>query len=132
MSYLTYDEFTELIPTDIEETVFNLLLPKASDVLEDVTHQYYQKHSFEEDNPWRVRQFKKALCAQIAYFDEVGSTTSEGIDKERIQSFSVGRTKVSYSSQYSRGEYKSRSLVAKDVFIYLRGTGLLYAGVGAL
>lgn len=123
MLYLTYDEFRDQTGIDIYESTFDRLLPKASAVLDHVTDNFYHRHSIEEDNPWRVSQFKKALCAQIEYFNEVGATTYEGINKVP-KSFSVGRTSVSYDS---KGE--SKSLVAEDIFIYLEGTGLLYRGV---
>lgn len=130
MPYLTYDEFKELAPhVDLDENEFNKLLPKASDVLNNVTSHFYAKHDIEKDNSWRVKQFKKALCAQIEYFNEVGSMTSEGINSAP-RTFTAGRTTVTNDSRYkTSGENESKSLVADDVFIYLSGTGLLYAGV---
>src|SRR5690625_3101064 len=115
MPYLTYDEFNELAPhIELEETEFNKLLPKASDVLNNVTSHFYVKNDIENDNEWRVNQFKQALCAQIEYFHEVGSTTSEGINSAP-QSFTAGRTSVSNASGYrSNGENESKSLVAED------------------
>jgi hypothetical protein len=129
MSYLTYLEFKELTPTDITETCFSLLLGRSSDILDDVTNQFYVRNNMEDDNPWRVNQFKKALTSQIVYFHEVGATTFEGINREPY-SFSAGRTKVSRGGGYS-GKIE-KSLVAKDVYVYLRGTGLLYSGVDVI
>jgi len=130
MPYLTYDEFNELAPhIELEETEFNKLLPKASDVLNNVTSHFYARKDIEKDNLWRVKQFKKALCAQIEYFNEVGSTTSEGINSAP-RSFTAGRTTVTNDSRYkTSGENESKSLISDDVFIYLEGTGLLFAGV---
>ncbi len=123
MPYLTYDEFKNITGADMDEITFNVLLQKASAVLDNVTNHFYQRVDMEKDNPWRVAQFKKALSVQIEYFHETGATTYEGINKVP-KSFSVGRTSVSYDS---KGE--SKSLVAEDIFIYLEGTGLLYRGV---
>lgn len=129
MLYLTYDEFNKLIYAQIDETTFDKLLPKASAVLDNATNHFYVKNSMEEDNPWRVEQFKKALCAQIEYFNELDATTFEGINKTP-QTFSAGRTSVSNASRYNpSGKNEAKPLIAEDVFVYLEGTGLLYAGV---
>ena len=129
MPYLTYDEFNKLIYVQMDETTFDKLLPKASAVLDNATNHFYVKNNMEEDNPWRVEQFKKALCAQIEYFHELDATTFEGINKTP-QTFSAGRTSVSNASRYNPGgKNESKSLLAEDVYVYLEGTGLLYAGV---
>lgn len=130
MSYLTYEEFKELNGADLDEPTFKKLLPKASAVLDNVTSHFYVRNDMENDNPWRVQQFKKALSAQIEYFHELGATTFESINNAP-QSFSAGRTSVSNASRYNpSGKNESKPLVAEDVYIFLEGTGLLYAGVG--
>src|SRR5690625_3140728 len=112
MTYLTYDEFNELAPhIELEETEFNKLLPKASDVLNNVTSHFYARKDIEKDNLWRVKQFKKALCAQIEYFNEAGGTTHESINSAP-QSFTAGRTTVSNS-----GDRKSTRLNSSHVAI---------------
>lgn len=129
MAYLTYDEFKELSDADIDDQAFNSLINKASAVLNSITGFFYVRNDLEQDNLWRSRQFKQALCAQIEYFHEVGSTTFEGIN-QAPQSFSAGRTSVTNTSRFKAGgENESKSMVAEDVYIYLSGTGLLYAGV---
>ena len=129
MPYLTYDEFRDLSTVEIDDQTFKGLIKKASAILNNLTSYFYVKNDIEKDNEWRVHQFKQALCAQIEYFHEVGSTTFEGMNKSP-QTFSAGRTSVSNSTRYSDGKAtESKSLVAEDVFIYLEGTGLLYAGV---
>src|SRR5690625_5177914 len=100
MPYLTYDEFKEISQSDIDKQTFDKLIKKASAVLNNVTSYFYVKNDIEKDNSWRVNQFKQALCAQIEYFHEVGSTTYEGINKTP-QSFSAGRTTVTNTSRYS-------------------------------
>src|SRR5690625_788917 len=130
MPYLSFAEFKDLAPQiDIEESEFNSLLRKASAVLNNITSYFYVKNDMEKDNSWRVKQFKKALCAQIEYFHEVGSTTSEGINSAP-RSFTAGRTTVTNDSRYkTSGENETKSLISDDVFIYLDGTGLLFTGV---
>lgn len=129
MPYLTYDEFKDMSDIELEQLKFNSLLKKASAVLNSVTSYFYVKNDMKHDDTWRVKQFKQALVAQIEYFNEVGSTTSEGINSAP-QSFTAGRTTVSSTSRYKSGkENESKSLVAEDVYIFLEGTGLLFAGV---
>lgn len=131
MPYLTYEEFKELADIEIEEMKFDKLLPKASAVLDKETNHFYARCDMEKDNPWRVDKFKRSLCAQIEYFNELGATTFEGINNAP-QTFSIGRMSVSNASRYNpSGANESKSLVAEDVYIYLEGTGLLYAGVAS-
>ncbi|WP_342512257.1 hypothetical protein MKY34_16760 [Sporosarcina sp. FSL K6-1522] len=130
MAYLTFAEFEDLNQSDLEETQFKKLLPKASAILDNVTNHFYQRCDIEKDNSWRVRQFKQALCAQIEYFNVLGATTFEEINNSP-QTFSAGRTSVSNASRYNpSGSNESKPLIAEDVFVYLDGTGLLYAGIG--
>lgn len=129
MSYLTFNEFKERSKSDIDEPTFDRLIVKASAILNNITSYFYVKNDIEQDNEWRVKQFKQALCAQIEYFREVDSTTFEGINNTP-QSFTAGRITVTNASRFNpSGENESKSLVAEDVYIYLEGTGLLYSAV---
>src|SRR5690554_5405812 len=132
MSYLNFEEFEDLTKSDISVTDFDKLLPKACAVLDHATNHHYSRVDIETDNPWRVSQFKRALCAQIEYFYETGASTYEGINNEP-QSFTAGRTTVSKAGRHgSTGPSESKSLIAEDVYVYLEGTGLLYSGVGVV
>lgn len=130
MDYLTYEEFKNLLDIDVDEKEFNKLLPKASAVLDNVTSHFYAKFEMENDNPWRVDKFKRALCAQIQYFHELGASTFEEINNAP-QTFTAGRTSVSNASRYKAGgENETKSLTAEDIYIFLEGTGLLGRAVG--
>ena len=130
MAYLIYSEFKDISNSDITEDKFNELILKASDILDHVTNNFYQYQSIEDDKfLWRVKQFKKALASQITFFEEVGSTSYEGINNTP-QSFSAGRTSVSHASRFNAGgKNESKSLIAEEVYMHLSGTGLLYRGV---
>lgn len=131
MAYLTFEEFEGLTEgaTKVTQDQFQKLLPKASAVLDNITGYFYNRHDINKDNAWRVRQFKLGLCSQVEYFSVLGATTFEEINNAP-QTFSAGRTSVSNASRYNpSGANESKPLVAEDVFIYLEGTGLLYAGV---
>lgn len=132
MPYLTYSEYMSYLFAEVDEVEFNRLLIRASDVLDNVTSDYYQLNVLETDIPFRRNKFKKAVACQIEYFNELGATTFEGINNSP-QSFSAGRTSVSNASRYNPGgANESKPIEAEEVFIYLTGTGLLYAGIGVM
>lgn len=129
MPYLTHEEFLEETGIEMDEANFKKLLTKASNILDNITSYFYQQHDIEKDNSWRVNQFKKALCSQVEYFNELGATTFESINK-MPQSFQAGRTSVSNASRFNpSGANESKSLVAEEVYMHLEGIGLLYSGV---
>src|SRR5690554_7251927 len=59
MDYLTYDEYIQLGFAEIEKTEFDRLLPKASDVINSVTRDFYVFNDIEDDVPFRRERFKK-------------------------------------------------------------------------
>ena len=131
MAYITFDEYKELTAAANDNVdKFNTNLSKASAVIDNITNNFYQFNDLETDKvKFRADRFKLALCAQIDYFIEVGGNTSEAVNKAP-QSFSVGRTSISSGSRNNAsGQNETNQLVAKDVYIYLEGTGLLYRGV---
>ena len=131
MAYITFDEYKELTAAANDNVdKFNANLSKASAVIDNITNNFYQFNDLETDKvKFRADRFKLALCAQIDYFIEVGGNTSEAVNKAP-QSFSVGRTSISSGSRNNAsGQNETNQLVAKDVYIYLEGTGLLYRGV---
>src|SRR5690625_284550 len=131
MTYLTYDEFNELAPhIELEETEFNKLLPRVSDVLNSVTRSFYEFNDIEKDVEFRRTRFKKALAVQIQFFNDMRATPSYDIDTPaHIQ---IGRTSVSSTgtSAGSANNNKKTDVVCDDALMYLRDTGLLYAGIG--
>lgn len=131
MAYITFDEYKELTAAANDNVdKFNANLSKASAVIDNITNNFYQFNDLETDKvKFRANRFKLALCAQIDYFIEVGGNTFEAVNKAP-QSFSVGRTSISSGSKTNAsGQNETNQLVAKDVYIYLEGTGLLYRGV---
>ena len=131
MAYITFDEYKELtVAANDNVDKFNANLSKASAVIDNITNNFYQFNDLETDKvKFRADRFKLALCAQIDYFIEVGGNTFEAVNKVP-QSFSVGRTSISSGSKTNAsGQNETNQLVAKDVYIYLEGTGLLYRGV---
>src|SRR5690554_5745735 len=127
MAYLTYDEYTQFGFSEIEEDEFNRLLPKASDVLNAVTRDFYVFNDIEDDVPFRRERFKKAIAAQIEYFHDMGATSSHGLNEP--STVTIGRTTVSRGYRGGSQEDAQSNIVSDDAFMYLSGTGLLYRGV---
>jgi len=114
---------------DDQETYYKLQA-KASDILKRVTMNFYVRNDFESDHPQRKEAYIKALAAQIEYFYETGSTTSEGLNSAP-QTQQIGRTTLSQASKFSpSGGGEKKSVICEDVYLYLSGTGLLGRGIG--
>ena len=127
MAYLTYDEYTQFGFSEIEEDEFNRLLPKASDVLNAVTRDFYVFNDIDDDVEFRRERFKKAIAAQIEYFHDMGATSSHGLNEP--STVTIGRTTVSRGYRGGSQEDAQANIVSDDAFMYLSGTGLLYRGV---
>lgn len=128
MSYIDYDFYTNVYKGEsITEEEFNKLLPKASDVLDSITRDFYQFNDLETDYDWRKNKFKKAVACQIEYFNGVGATTSHEINSPL--SVQIGRTQMSSGVENQK---ETNSIVSSDVYMYLQYTGLLYRGIGVM
>lgn len=131
MSYLTYEEYKNLGFTEIDQTEFDRLLPKASDVVDSVTRHFYKFNNIADDVPFRQEQFKKAVACQVEYFYETGATTSYGVSEPTT--VTIGRTSMSSGIRGSQGSQAPKtSIVASEVYMYLAPTGLLYKGIGVI
>lgn len=129
MPYLTYAEYAKLGFTELEESEFDELIKKASDVVDSVTRYFYKFNNMDEDVLFRREQFKKAVAAQIEYFHEIGATTSYGMNEP--STVQIGRTSMSSGSRGSQSAQAPKNdIVSSDVYMYLAPTGLLYRGVG--
>lgn len=129
MPYLTYDEFKGYSDKDIDETEFNKLIKKASDVLNYVTRDFYVFQNLETDNEYRKTKFKKAVAAQIDYFYDMGATSSHELNNPL--SVQIGRTQMSMGERNQQNVNKFGT-TSDDVYLHLQGTGLLYRGIGVV
>lgn len=129
MSYLTYEEYNEFGFAKLEQDKFDELIKKAGDVIDSVTRHFYQFNNIDDDVEFRRKQFKKAVGAQVEYFNTVGSTNYEEINSAP-QTFQAGRTAVSNTSRFNAsGKNERKSLASEDALMYLSETGLLYRGI---
>lgn len=127
MPYLTFEEYQDIGFSDVTVDDFPKLERKASDVLDSVTRDFYQHHDLETDVPLRRDKFKSAVAAQIEYFNDMGGTSAHELNNPL--SVSIGRTSISSGA---KNQAKLNTIVADDVYMYLRNTGLLYSGIGVI
>lgn len=129
--YLTQNEYNGFGFRQIEDpSVFQQLLIKASNVLNNVTRHFYIFNDLDTDHKFRKMSFKKAVACQIDFFVETGHVTTEGLNSAP-QSQTIGRTVISKASSFNpSGANEKKSILCEDVYLYLEGTGLLSRGVG--
>lgn len=126
---LTYGEYTQLSIDPVDESEFDKLLKRAITTLNVVTRHFYNFIDFEEDYDFRKAQVKAALAFQVDYFNEVGATTFEGMNRTP-QSVSLGRTTITQSSSRVANNNRVISIIPQEAINALQGTGLLSRGVG--
>lgn len=127
MPYLTYEEYNEMGFVEIEQTEFERLLKRASDVINNVTRYFYRQNDLETDISFRKEQFKKAVAVQIEYFHDMGATSSHEINSPI--SVQIGRTQISSGVANQK---KTNTIVSDDALMYLQSIGLLYRGIGVI
>lgn len=128
MPYLTYAEYNDFGFSEMEESEFTRLEKRASDVLDGVTRYFYKLKDLEKDAPFRREQFKKAVAVQIEYFNDMGATSTHGMNEP--STVTIGRTSMSQGSRDSQQTAPQKSIISDDVYFYLKDTGLLYSGIG--
>lgn len=137
MSYLDLNEYKEFPLADVSEEEFSKLESKASVLLDELTNFYYQINDLATDTDnFRVKQFKRAMALEIDYLKTVGKSSTAELANNPMavsETQSIGRTSVSKSYGTGNNSISGRStsnLIAGEVFLILRPTGLLYKGVG--
>ena len=128
MYYLTYEEFQFWGTTTVLEEDFQILLSKASDVLDNITRSFYRFNDINLDVPFRRERFKKAVVAQIDYFSDMGTTSTHQL--AALNTVTLGRTHISGGT--TNAKTSAVNIVASDVYMLLHDTGLLYKGVSTL
>lgn len=125
--YITQEEYEEFTGKDAPKN-FKYLLEIASAELDSVT-RFYFKHN-ELTNDLKSMQFKKALIFQVDFFITNKAHSVEQLNS-KPDSVRIGDTTVSYNRTGTGAESSKRdTALSKDALNALRGTGLLYRGVG--
>ena len=110
----------------ISEDFFNNNVDQAIDIVNDWCRCYFDDHvledlSFTQDQT----RVKKAVCAQVEYFSELGGNTEMSKANHTVTSLSIGNFSMANS-----GSSGPSSLYSSKAYNYLRPTGLLYGGIG--
>ena len=125
--YLTFEEYTNLGYSEMNEEEFGKLITRASDYIDVQTRNFYQFNDLESDILFRKTKFKKAIALQVEYMQATGALSTHDVNTP--QSWSIGRTSVTEASRYSNnGRNEAPSIVSEDAIAALSGTGLLYRG----
>lgn len=127
--YVTKEEYKEFgfgdAPSDFEN-----LVKLAGDMVDYQTRYFYVQNNIKEDKViLRVTLFKKAVCAQVKYYDDLGGTSTGQLNSTPNQ-ITIGRTSITNSGQRGNGSDKKVDTLSEDARRYLSGTGLLYRGLG--
>lgn len=125
MPYLTFIEYNSIGFSNVTEADFPKLERKASDVLDSITRDFYQHNDLETDYLVRRDKFKKAVAAQIDYFNDMGGTSAHQLNNSL--SVTIGRTQMSVGD--SNQKKLNNTIVSDDALMYLRSMGLLYRGI---
>lgn len=124
MAYLTFEEYGDMLLSEVTDEEFARLLPRASDFIDIQTQYFYKQHDLESDFELRRLAFKKSIGYQIEFMSTTGATTSYDINSPN--SWSVGRTNVTESSA-SNGE--APNILSHEAISALSSVGLLYRGI---
>ncbi len=125
--YITPEEYTEFTGKKAPSN-FKYLVEIASAELDAVTRFYFRFNELADD--LKSVQFKKALIFQVDFMIENKITSVEQLNS-KPDSVRIGDTTVSYNRTGTSAESSKRdSILSKDALNALRGTNLLYRGVG--
>lgn len=127
--YVTKEEYKEFGFGDAHSD-FENLVKLAGDMVDYQTRYFYVQNNIKEDKvTLRVTLFKKAVCAQVKYYDDLGGTSTGQLNSTPNQ-ISIGRTSITNSGQRGNGSDEKVDTLSEDTRRYLSGTGLLYRGLG--
>lgn len=101
---------------------------RAFDIINEYCDYYFDRHKI-TDLPLAedVVHIKKAICAQIEYFVELGGTTELTDRNQSASSVTVGKFSMGRSGITSKTGMTS--VTSQVALRYLRPTGLLYRGL---
>ncbi|MBC1491398.1 hypothetical protein HB884_05885 [Listeria booriae] len=135
MPYVDFNFYTNTyFGEEVENSDFARLEARARDKIDELTYYRVQRRGLSKYNDFIQLQVKKAVCAQIEYFIEMGGTSASAINSPlNFDTVSIGRTSVKsngLNTNSSAGGRVDKNMYSPDAIKYLEITGLLYAGVG--
>ena len=110
-----------------DDTLFEQYSAKAQRQVNKYCDFYFDNHTL-DDLPLDSDRtnVKNSICAQIEYFNELGSTNELAGDGQ-VTSVHIGNTTKNYSHIALN---KNKAMVSSQAIEYLASTGLLYRGAG--
>lgn len=129
MALVTYTFYTDTYHGEaIAEADFPRYDARAEELILGLINKTEEEaEALEEDLPAWLTAIRKAICAQIEYFQEYGIGVAV-YGKEAGGGFTVGKVSVNNGSG-SAAASGSRSMIAPVVYTYLERTGLLNPAV---
>lgn len=107
----------------VAEADFPALLRRAEDAVGALTGFQVQEENFDQLPPIVRTLYKKAVCAQIEYLQEVGTNAAITGETGMANGFTVG--KVHVGGRSGGANAGSSVLMAPAAIVYLEQTGLL-------
>lgn len=108
----------------VAEADFPSLLRRAKDAVGALTRFSVTEENFDQLPPIVRTLYKKAICAQIEYLQEVGANAAITGETGMANGFTVGKVHVGGRSG-GRVSGQGDVLIAPAVIAYLEQTGLL-------
>lgn len=109
----------------VSAELFPRYLLYATNLLNDLTRNFYVSNDLETDFEWRKNAFKLALTMQLDYYGHIGGTSTTSLNS--AQSVNIGRTSMTVGTGASATN--KGGIVSDDAIMTLTPTGLLYRGV---
>jgi len=140
--YLTYPEFTNILPYELSEDAFNKLISKAEIQIDTVTNYFYgmpNSHVLADDSvsdySWlnaRAIAFKRAIAITIDYMDSNSVTNSSDVKNGSYSSVEIGRTTLQSANSGGSSSTSSGFAVPDEALMLLGRFGLRYGGVASV
>lgn len=140
--YLTYPEYSNILPDSLSEDAFKKLISKAEIQIDTVTNYFYgmpNSHVLSDDSvsdyPWlnaRASAFKRAIAMTIDYMDSNNVTDSSDVKDGSYSSVEIGRTTLQYSNGNGSSSKSSEFAVPDEALVLLGRFGLRYGGVASV
>lgn len=133
--FLTFEEYKNIVGTQLDEVQFNGLVTKAADIISSVCRFFYLNDDDlkNDEFSWRSEKFKHAIAYQVEYMAKNGYNSLEDISAATATADSVTMGRTSISGISGGGTSNSQQATAlglsETAYMILKSTGLLYRGV---
>lgn len=125
MTLIDHQHYTEVyLGEPVDQADFPALLRRAEDAVGTLTRYQVTEENIDHLPPIVRTLYKKAICAQIEYLQEVGTNAAITGETGMANGFTVGKVHVGGQSG-GRISGQAGVLIAPAAMAYLEQTGLL-------